>query len=109
VTGRLGIEGDARRAFDVVAAGGIALLPDGTGCAMRGASMDPLRRIHDARKRGSHKRNAMAADRETQRGTLERALGQTVATGKADARTTIARELATWKKPIGERKRVVEG
>lgn len=67
MTGRLDIEGDARRALDVVANGGIALLPNDTGYAMCGASMDPLRKIYDTKKRGSHKRNAMAADLETQR------------------------------------------
>ena len=36
-------------------------------------------------------------------------LGQTVATGKVDAKKAIAAELATWKKLIAERKIVVEG
>lgn len=66
-TGRLDIEGDARRTIDVIKAGGIALVPNDTGYAMCGSSMDPLQRIFDTKKRGGHKRNAMAADLETQR------------------------------------------
>lgn len=65
--GRLDIEGDARRVIDVIKAGGIALLPNDTGYALCGASMDPLTRIYDTKQRGGHKRNAMAADLETQR------------------------------------------
>jgi tRNA A37 threonylcarbamoyladenosine synthetase subunit TsaC/SUA5/YrdC len=63
----LDIRGDARRVIDVVKGGGIAILPNDVGYAMCGASMDPLRRIYDTKRRGSHKRNAMAADLETQR------------------------------------------
>lgn len=66
-TGRLDVQGDARRVIDVVKVGGIALLPNDTGYALCGASMDPLKRIYDTKQRGSHKRNAMAADLETQR------------------------------------------
>lgn len=61
------IAGDARRIIDVVKGGGIALVPQHTGYAMCGASMDPLKRIFDTKQRGSHKRNAMAADLQTQR------------------------------------------
>ena len=64
---RLDIAGDARRAIDVIKAGGIAILPNDTGYALCGASMDPLKKIYDTKQRGSHKRNAMAADLETQR------------------------------------------
>ncbi len=67
LNGRLDIAGDARRVIDVVKAGGIALLPNDTGYAMCGASMDPLKKIYDTKQRGGHKRNAMAADLETQR------------------------------------------
>ncbi|MBX3643833.1 MAG: Sua5/YciO/YrdC/YwlC family protein [Rubrivivax sp.] len=66
-SGRLDIEGDARRVIDIVKTGGIALLPNDTGYALCGTSMDPLKKIYDTKKRGSHKRNAMAADLETQR------------------------------------------
>ena len=63
----LDIQGDARRAIDVIKKGGIALVPNDTGYALCGASMDPLKKIYDTKRRGSHKRNAMAADLETQR------------------------------------------
>jgi tRNA A37 threonylcarbamoyladenosine synthetase subunit TsaC/SUA5/YrdC len=63
----LDIRGDARRVIDVVKRGGIAILPNDVGYAMCGASMDPLRKIYDSKRRGSHKRNAMAADLQTQR------------------------------------------
>jgi tRNA A37 threonylcarbamoyladenosine synthetase subunit TsaC/SUA5/YrdC len=66
-SGRLDIEGDARRVIDVIKDGGIALLPNDTGYAMCGAAMDPLKKIYDTKQRGGHKRNAMAADLETQR------------------------------------------
>ena len=64
---RLDIPGDARRAIDIIKKGGIALVPNDTGYAMCGASMDPLKKIYDTKRRGSHKRNAMAGDLETQR------------------------------------------
>ena len=64
---RLDIEGDARRVIDVIKAGGIALLPNDTGYALCGSSMDPLQKIYDVKQRGGHKRNAMAADLQTQR------------------------------------------
>jgi tRNA A37 threonylcarbamoyladenosine synthetase subunit TsaC/SUA5/YrdC len=63
----LDIAGDARRVVDVIRNGGIAILPNDVGYAMCGSSMDPLRKIYDTKRRGSHKRNAMAADLETQR------------------------------------------
>ncbi|MFZ2307613.1 MAG: Sua5/YciO/YrdC/YwlC family protein [Rhodoferax sp.] len=63
----LDIAGDARRTIDVIKRGGIALVAQHTGYAMTGSSMDPLRKIYDTKRRGSHKRNAMAADLETQR------------------------------------------
>ena len=64
---RLDIPGDARRAIDIIKKGGIALVPNDTGYALCGASMDPLKKIYDTKRRGSHKRNAMAGDLETQR------------------------------------------
>lgn len=63
----LDIAGDARRTIDIIKNGGIALVPQHTGYAMAGGSMDPLRKIYDTKRRGGHKRNAMAADLETQR------------------------------------------
>ncbi|VTU21603.1 Sua5/YciO/YrdC/YwlC family protein [Variovorax sp. PBL-H6] len=64
---RLDIAGDARRTIDVIRDGGIAIVPNDTGYACCGSSMDPLKKIYDTKRRGSHKRNAMAADLETQR------------------------------------------
>jgi tRNA A37 threonylcarbamoyladenosine synthetase subunit TsaC/SUA5/YrdC len=64
---RLDIAGDARRTLDAIKAGGIAIVPNDTGYALCGSSMDPLKKIYDTKQRGSHKRNAMAADLETQR------------------------------------------
>lgn len=63
----LDIAGDARRVMDVVKRGGIALVPQHTGYAMAGGSMEPLQKIFDTKRRGGHKRNAMAADLQTQR------------------------------------------
>ena len=64
---RFDIAGDARRTIDIIKRGGIAIVPNDTGYACCGASMDPLRKIYDTKRRGSHKRNAMAGDIETQR------------------------------------------
>ena len=64
---RLDIAGEARRTIDVIKKGGIAIVPNDTGYACCGSSMDPLKKIYDTKRRGSHKRNAMAADLETQR------------------------------------------
>jgi hypothetical protein len=44
---RLDIPGDARRTFDVIEKGGIGLVPNDTGCAMCGASTDPLKIVDD--------------------------------------------------------------
>lgn len=63
----LDIAGDARRTIDVIQRGGIALVPNQTGYVMTGAMLDPLQKIYDTKRRGGHKRNAMAADLETQR------------------------------------------
>jgi tRNA A37 threonylcarbamoyladenosine synthetase subunit TsaC/SUA5/YrdC len=64
---RLDIAGEARRTIDIVRNGGIAIVPNDTGYACCGSSMDPLQKIYATKKRGSHKRNAMAADLLTQR------------------------------------------
>lgn len=64
---RLEIERDARRTLDIIKSGGIAIVPNDTGYACCGSSMDPLTKIYNTKQRGSHKRNAMAGDMETQR------------------------------------------
>lgn len=63
----LDIQADARRAFEIMKAGGIAIHPNDTGYALGGMATDALRRIFVAKRRGDHKRNAMLADLETQR------------------------------------------
>ena len=61
------IAGDARRTLDIIKQGGVAIVPNDTGYACCGGSMDPLQKIYATKQRGGHKRNAMAADLETQR------------------------------------------
>jgi tRNA A37 threonylcarbamoyladenosine synthetase subunit TsaC/SUA5/YrdC len=61
------VRADARRAFDVIKSGGIALIPNDTGYAMCGGSNEALQRIFNTKQRGGHKRNAMICDMETQR------------------------------------------
>ncbi|HEY5208201.1 MAG TPA: Sua5/YciO/YrdC/YwlC family protein [Stellaceae bacterium] len=60
------IAGDARRAFDVLTGGGIAIVPHTIGYAALGGSGPALRRIFDAKRRGAAKRNAMVANRAIQ-------------------------------------------
>ena len=47
---RLDIAGDARRTINVIKAGGIAIVPNDTGYACCGASMDPLKKIYDTKR-----------------------------------------------------------
>ncbi|MDO8776765.1 MAG: Sua5/YciO/YrdC/YwlC family protein [Burkholderiaceae bacterium] len=61
------IVGDARRTLDIIKNGGVAIVPNDTGYACCGSAMDPLMKIYSTKQRGSHKRNAMAGDIETQR------------------------------------------
>jgi len=61
------LQSDARRVLDTIKRGGIALIPNDTGYAFCGSSLQPLRTIFDSKGRGDHKRNAMAGDLETQR------------------------------------------
>ena len=64
---RLDIEGDARRIFEVLARGGIAIIPNDAGYALMGGSAHAVQRIFVAKRRGAHKRNAMLCAIETQR------------------------------------------
>lgn len=64
---RESLQQDARRVLDVIKSGGIALVPNDTGYALCGSSLQPLQKIFENKLRGSHKRNAMAADLLTQR------------------------------------------
>lgn len=65
------IKADAQRVFDIIKDGGIAIVPNDTGYALCSTTTAPLRRIFDAKGRGDHKRNAMAADLQTQRTMLK--------------------------------------
>jgi tRNA A37 threonylcarbamoyladenosine synthetase subunit TsaC/SUA5/YrdC len=64
---RLDIKGDARRIFDALAGGGIAVIPNDAGYALMGGSAAAVRRIFDAKERGGHKRNAMMCSMAMQR------------------------------------------
>lgn len=64
---RLDIKGDARRIFDTLQGGGIAIIPNDAGYALMGGSYEAVHRIFLAKKRGGHKRNAMLASMATQR------------------------------------------
>ena len=65
--GTLDIKGDARRVIDILKNGGIALLPNDTGYALCGTTLQALQRIFEMKRRGSHKRNALIGDLQTQR------------------------------------------
>ena len=56
------IAGDARRAFDVIRGGGIAILPMDVGYSIIGGSAAALQRIFAAKRRAPSKLNAMVAD-----------------------------------------------
>lgn len=64
---RLDIEADARRIFDVLQSGGVAIIPNDAGYALMGGSKQAVQRIFNAKRRGAHKRNAMLCSRATQR------------------------------------------
>lgn len=63
----LDIKGDAQRIFHVLQQGGIAIIPNDAGYALMGGSAEAVQRIFVAKKRGSHKRNAMLCSMATQR------------------------------------------
>jgi tRNA A37 threonylcarbamoyladenosine synthetase subunit TsaC/SUA5/YrdC len=56
------VAGDARRAFEVLRGGGIAIVPHTIGYAALGGSGTALRRIFEAKRRSPSKRNAMVAN-----------------------------------------------
>lgn len=58
----LDIAGDARRAFDTLKAGGIAVFPVDVGYTIAGGSHDSLQRIFKAKGRAPTKLNAMVGD-----------------------------------------------
>ena len=61
------IAGDARRAFDIIAAGGVGILPMDVGYTALGGCAEALQRIFEAKRRAPSKLNAMVADREIHR------------------------------------------
>jgi tRNA A37 threonylcarbamoyladenosine synthetase subunit TsaC/SUA5/YrdC len=63
----LDIKGDALRIFNVLNDGGIAIIPNDAGYALMGGSAEAVQKIFNAKRRGSHKRNAMLCSMETQR------------------------------------------
>ena len=65
--GRPDLKGEARRAFDVLNKGGIAICPNTTGYGIFGGSPESLQRMFETKRRGGHKRHAMLCDDQTQR------------------------------------------
>lgn len=61
------IKGDARRAFDVLKAGGTAIVPNEIGYSIFGGSGPSLRRIFDTKRRASSKLNAMVGNADMHR------------------------------------------
>lgn len=53
------LDADARRAFEVIAAGGVAIIPMHVGYAIVGATADAVRRIFAAKRRAPAKLNAI--------------------------------------------------
>lgn len=64
---RIDIRADARRIFDALRQGGIAVIPNDAGYALMSGTPEAAQRIFVAKGRGSHKRNAMMASMDTQR------------------------------------------
>ncbi len=63
----LAIADDARRAFDVLKAGGIAILPNDVGYSLIGGSAAALKRIFEAKQRAETKLNAMLGNLDLHR------------------------------------------
>jgi tRNA A37 threonylcarbamoyladenosine synthetase subunit TsaC/SUA5/YrdC len=60
-------ERDARRAFDALKAGGIAIVPNDIGYSILGGSHAALRRIFATKGRAASKLNAMVGNADIQR------------------------------------------
>ena len=61
------IVADARKAFDALKAGGIAIVPNDIGYSILGGSGPALRRIFATKGRAPSKLNAMVGNRDIQR------------------------------------------
>ncbi|WP_203076239.1 Sua5/YciO/YrdC/YwlC family protein [Falsiroseomonas ponticola] len=64
---QLDIEADARRAFDAIRRGGIAILPMDVGYSLIGSGEAALKRIFDTKRRAPSKLNAMVGDQAIHR------------------------------------------
>ena len=56
------IRDDARRAFDILKVGGIAIIPTDVGYTCAGGSAAALQKIFETKQRGPSKRNALVGD-----------------------------------------------
>jgi tRNA A37 threonylcarbamoyladenosine synthetase subunit TsaC/SUA5/YrdC len=65
--GRADVAVDARRAFDAIKAGGIAILPNDVGYALIGGAAPALKRIFDTKQRAPTKLNAMLGNDDIHR------------------------------------------
>lgn len=63
----LDIRADARRVFETLKDGGIAIFPNDVGYALMGGSWPAVQRINHVKGRGGHKRNAFLCGLDTQR------------------------------------------
>ena len=61
------LEADARRAFDALKAGGIAIVPNDVGYSILGGSGPALRRIFETKGRAASKLNAMVGNADIHR------------------------------------------
>jgi tRNA A37 threonylcarbamoyladenosine synthetase subunit TsaC/SUA5/YrdC len=61
------LDGDARRAFDTLKAGGIAIVPNDIGYSILGGDGPALRRIFEAKGRAASKLNAMVGNADIHR------------------------------------------
>jgi tRNA A37 threonylcarbamoyladenosine synthetase subunit TsaC/SUA5/YrdC len=61
------LEADARKAFDVLKAGGIAIVPNDVGYSILGGSGSALRRIFETKGRAASKLNAMVGNADIHR------------------------------------------
>jgi tRNA A37 threonylcarbamoyladenosine synthetase subunit TsaC/SUA5/YrdC len=58
------IKADARRVFDVLKAGGIAITPSSMGYALATATTEALEKMFTTKRRSAHKRHAMGGNYE---------------------------------------------
>ena len=66
-SGRFDVALDARRAFDAIKSGGIAILPNDVGYALIGGSAPALKKIFETKQRAPTKLNAMLGNDDVHR------------------------------------------